>query len=127
MTRYFRDIEQQDQNGDHASISFSAQILLIVPPSSAAKRKEIIDWLSPLNFFARQATIFSDRQEGTGEWLLNNEQFTRWESSVRGVLWCRGIRECLSFLCVLSFNCVSIAGVGKTVLVYDLYLNSEPH
>ncbi|KAJ6448541.1 hypothetical protein C8R45DRAFT_986196, partial [Mycena sanguinolenta] len=66
-----------------------------------SERKRIIDWLSPVNFFVRQDDIFSTRQEGTGEWLLNKKRFKRWESSVGGVLWCRGI-----------------PGVGKTVLVY---------
>ncbi|KAJ7899476.1 hypothetical protein B0H14DRAFT_2556553 [Mycena olivaceomarginata] len=37
---------------------------------SDKKRAEIIDWLSPINFFQRQAEIFSTRQSGTGEWLL---------------------------------------------------------
>ncbi|KAJ7840183.1 hypothetical protein B0H14DRAFT_2158627, partial [Mycena olivaceomarginata] len=64
-----------------------------------AERKKIIDWLSPLNFFVRHDEIFSTRQEGTGEWLLNEKQFKRWESSSGGLLWCRGI-----------------PGVGKTVL-----------
>ncbi|KAF8145524.1 ankyrin repeat-containing domain protein [Mycena galopus ATCC 62051] len=63
------------------------------------ERKKIIDWLSPLNFFVRQDDIFSTHQEGTGEWLLQKAQFKGWESSVGGVLWCRGI-----------------PGVGKTVL-----------
>ncbi|KAJ6495144.1 hypothetical protein C8R45DRAFT_986215 [Mycena sanguinolenta] len=64
-----------------------------------SERKTIIEWLSPLNFFQRQDDIFSTRQEGTGEWLLKKKEFNRWESSVGGVLWCRGI-----------------PGVGKTVL-----------
>ncbi|KAJ7776672.1 hypothetical protein B0H14DRAFT_2401560, partial [Mycena olivaceomarginata] len=62
-------------------------------------RKKIIDWLSPLNFFVRQDDIFSTRQEGTGEWLLQEKKFRQWESFIGGVLWCRGI-----------------PGVGKTVL-----------
>ncbi|KAJ6449260.1 hypothetical protein C8R45DRAFT_1045102 [Mycena sanguinolenta] len=73
------------------------------------ERKRIIEWVSPLNFFVRQDDIFSTRQEGTGEWLLNEKQFKRWESSIGGVLWCRGI-----------------PGVGKTVLVYDHLIWASP-
>ncbi|KAF8207321.1 hypothetical protein K438DRAFT_1814765 [Mycena galopus ATCC 62051] len=58
------------------------------------ERSQIIDWLSPLNFFVRQADISCRRQAGTGEWLLDDSRFQRWKSSVAGVLWFRGIRAC---------------------------------
>ncbi|KAJ7453550.1 hypothetical protein B0H11DRAFT_272721 [Mycena galericulata] len=64
-----------------------------------AKRDEIIEWCSPLNFFVRQADIFGTRQEGTGEWLLEDEKFTSWKSGTGKTLWCRGM-----------------PGAGKTVL-----------
>ncbi|KAF8198806.1 hypothetical protein K438DRAFT_1823723 [Mycena galopus ATCC 62051] len=73
-----------------------------------SEREKIIDWLSPLNFFVRQDDIFITQQEGTGEWLLHEEQFKQWESSIGGVLWCHGI-----------------PGVGKTVLAYGISQNSE--
>ncbi|KAJ6449279.1 hypothetical protein C8R45DRAFT_849855, partial [Mycena sanguinolenta] len=75
-----------------------------------AERKRIIDWLSPLNFFVHQDDIFSTRQDGTGEWLLKEKPFKRWESSVGGVLWGHGI-----------------PGVGKTVLASMVvnYLTSK--
>ncbi|KAJ7432121.1 ankyrin repeat-containing domain protein [Mycena galericulata] len=62
--------------------------------------ENMMEWMSPLNFFQRQADIFSNRQPGTGKWLLASPQFKDWESSqVGSVLWCRGI-----------------PGAGKTVL-----------
>ncbi|KAJ7453109.1 hypothetical protein FB451DRAFT_1565664 [Mycena latifolia] len=64
-----------------------------------AERDKIIEWLSPLNFFLRQADIFSTRQPGTGEWLLNDELFKKWKSGAGNTLWCRGM-----------------PGAGKTVL-----------
>ncbi|KAK6971547.1 ankyrin [Favolaschia claudopus] len=66
----------------------------------AAKRLAIIEWLSPLNFFIRQQDISRTRQLGTGEWLLKDPQFKKWELGTGGVLWCSGI-----------------SGAGKTVLV----------
>ncbi|KAJ7676953.1 ankyrin repeat-containing domain protein [Mycena polygramma] len=68
--------------------------------SDAAEQKRILDWISPSNFFQRQADIFSTWQPGTGEWLLADSQFTDWENSCGEVLWCRGM-----------------PGAGKTVLV----------
>ncbi|KAJ7430746.1 ankyrin repeat-containing domain protein [Mycena latifolia] len=63
------------------------------------KRDELIEWFSPLNSFPRQAEILSSRQSGTGEWLLEEDRFKAWKSSLGGALWCYGI-----------------PGAGKTVL-----------
>ncbi|KAJ7270946.1 ankyrin repeat-containing domain protein [Mycena rebaudengoi] len=73
------------------------------------ERKEIFDWLSPPNFFARHADIFETRQKGTGLWFLRERKFQDW-LSLGGTLWCHGI-----------------PGAGKTVLtsiVVD-YLRNE--
>ncbi|KAJ7659519.1 hypothetical protein B0H17DRAFT_1212850 [Mycena rosella] len=63
------------------------------------ERDKLIEWLSPLNFFPRQAEILSSRQPGTGEWLLEDDRFEAWKSGLGGALWCYGI-----------------PGAGKTVL-----------
>ncbi|KAJ7485603.1 ankyrin repeat-containing domain protein [Mycena latifolia] len=65
----------------------------------SAERAEIIEWLSPLNFFLRQADILSTRQPGTGEWLLKDQLFRNWKSRMGNTVWCRGM-----------------PGAGKTVL-----------
>lgn len=65
-----------------------------------AERRAIAEWLSPLNFFVRQVDIFSLRVEGTGQWLLESQQFKKWLfDEQRSTLWCSGI-----------------PGAGKTVL-----------
>ncbi|KAJ7270977.1 hypothetical protein C8J57DRAFT_1065633 [Mycena rebaudengoi] len=81
-----------------------------VDKGTAVERKEIFDWLSPPNFFARQAQIFATRQKGTGLWFIQGRQFQDWISAPGGTLWCHGI-----------------PGAGKTVLtsiVVD-YLRNE--
>ncbi|KAJ7443983.1 hypothetical protein FB451DRAFT_1376537 [Mycena latifolia] len=65
----------------------------------AAEEKEILNWITSLNFFQRQADVFRAWQPGTGEWLLSDAKFKNWTSGSGGVLWCRGI-----------------PGAGKTVL-----------
>jgi hypothetical protein len=75
----------------------------------------MIEWMSPLNFFQRQADILSNWQPGTGNWLFHNAQFKDWESSTGSVLWCRGIRE--SFVMFRYPAKIKwAAGAGKTVL-----------
>ncbi|KAJ7327501.1 hypothetical protein DFH08DRAFT_710342 [Mycena albidolilacea] len=66
----------------------------------AENRDIILNWLSPINFFLRQADISQEREKGTGGWLLADPVFQKWESRSGSTLWCRGI-----------------PGAGKTVLV----------
>jgi hypothetical protein len=56
------------------------------------ERKKIIDWLSPMNFFLRQADISQMQEKGTGGWLLADPVFKKWESGSGSTLWCHGIR-----------------------------------
>jgi hypothetical protein len=56
------------------------------------ERRAIVNWLSPLNFFKKQKDVFSSRQEGTGEWLLESKDFKDWVSDTGKTLWCPGIR-----------------------------------
>ncbi|KAJ7270980.1 ankyrin repeat-containing domain protein [Mycena rebaudengoi] len=66
---------------------------------NSAERDKIIEWLSPLNFFARHDDIFRTRQEGTGRWFLEDSRFKNWLLSTGESVWCLGI-----------------PGAGKTVL-----------
>lgn len=59
--------------------------------------KDIVDWLSPLNFRQKQENITGT--PGTGEWFFREEEFQHWESGPDPWLWCYGI-----------------PGAGKTVL-----------
>lgn len=59
--------------------------------------KDIVDWLSPLNFRQKQENITGT--PGTGEWFFREEEFQQWESGPEHWLWCYGI-----------------PGAGKTVL-----------
>ncbi|KAJ7167380.1 hypothetical protein C8R43DRAFT_1121809 [Mycena crocata] len=67
------------------------QVVKILEFITETERKEIIEWLSPINFFTRQADIFRLRQPGTGKWILAVEEFKRWETGSGGILWGRGI------------------------------------
>ncbi|KAJ7158283.1 ankyrin repeat-containing domain protein [Mycena crocata] len=75
------------------------QVAKVMEFITDAEREKIIDWLSTINFFPQHADIFRRCQRGTGEWILADEKFKRWESGSGGILWGRGI-----------------PGAGKTVL-----------
>ena len=57
------------------------------------ERREIVNWLSPLNFKAVHGEILQIGQEGTGQWALESEEFQSWRNGSKEFLWCRGIRE----------------------------------
>jgi hypothetical protein len=60
--------------------------------STEKERMQIIDWLSPINFFLRQVDISRVREKETGGWLLTDPLFKQWESGSERTLWCCGIR-----------------------------------
>ena len=65
--------------------------------------QKVLYWLSPLNFASRHADIMSRRQKGTGEWLIDSDEFQDWSSGRQRMLWCAGIRmETLYLLCNLE-------------------------
>ncbi|KAK7013822.1 ANK-REP-region domain-containing protein [Favolaschia claudopus] len=68
--------------------------------TEAKERSEIIQWISPINFFIRHSDISRSRVPGTGGWLLVEPQFQIWKAMRGQTLWCTGI-----------------PGAGKTVLV----------
>ncbi|KAJ7440464.1 ankyrin repeat-containing domain protein [Mycena latifolia] len=87
------------------------------------KEKEILNWITSLNFFQRQADVFRAWQPGTGEWLLSDATFKNWTLGSGRILWCRGIRMSshTSSAIVLNFgegswgrkDCPSV-GCGKS-------------
>jgi hypothetical protein len=78
--------------------------VLIPKTCLAVERKEIIEWLSPINFFLRHADISQARQHGTEGWLHADPHFQEWEAGSGRTLWCHGIRVWLTFL---SFFCTN--------------------
>ena len=59
----------------------------------SSEEREIINWLSPLEFLSKQNDARSRRQEGTGRWLLESHEFGSWLDNSGKVLWCPGIRK----------------------------------
>jgi hypothetical protein len=55
--------------------------------------QDIIAWISPLNFARKQIDFFSRRQEGTGNWFLDDPKFKRWLDERGETLWCPGLRK----------------------------------
>lgn len=65
----------------------------------SAEERDVVKWLSPLDFSSKQNDALSRRQEGTGQWLLKSTEFRSWLDTAGTVLWCPGM-----------------PGAGKTIL-----------
>ncbi|KAG5797377.1 hypothetical protein H9Q69_003552 [Fusarium xylarioides] len=59
---------------------------------------EILEWLTPVNYGPRQSDNFSQRQQGTGEWLLTSKEFRDWIDTGK------------------TLFCPGVPGSGKTIL-----------
>ena len=59
------------------------------------KNRDIMAWISNLNFSTKQIDFFAKHQGGTGEWLLMTNVFKNWLNGTERTLWCPGLRMIL--------------------------------
>jgi NACHT domain len=55
------------------------------------EQQAILDWLTSVDYSTQQNDFIARRQEGTGEWLVESDEFQKWENNERGILFCPGI------------------------------------
>ncbi|KAF5711848.1 transient receptor potential channel pyrexia [Fusarium mundagurra] len=72
----------------------------------SAHQKEVLDWISPVDYAPQQSDIFSRREPGTGEWLLESDEYNSWVKGDKQTLFCPGI-----------------PGAGKTIMA-SIVVNS---
>ena len=85
--------DQDDARDLRARITSTITVLRALSESLARDeqaRRELCQWLSPLDFPAQQREVYSRRQERSGHWLPESERFKIWLKSEGGVLFCPG-------------------------------------
>jgi Cdc6-like AAA superfamily ATPase len=55
------------------------------------EQQAILDWLTSVDYSSQQNDFIARRQEGTGEWLVESDEFRQWENNKRCILFCPGI------------------------------------
>jgi Cdc6-like AAA superfamily ATPase len=58
------------------------------------KRDQIKNWLSPPDPSTNYNKALQQRQQGTGTWLLQSEEFAQWNARPNSLLWLYGIPGC---------------------------------
>lgn len=53
--------------------------------------RDILAWLSPLDFASKHDAIYSKHEHGTCQWLLDDAAFRGWENATARLLWCPGV------------------------------------
>ncbi|KAF4332120.1 hypothetical protein FBEOM_14088 [Fusarium beomiforme] len=74
------------------------------------EKKEVLDWLSNIDFGAHHSDERKKQAPGTGQWLLKSDIYQSWVQKRGQILFCPGI-----------------AGAGKTVLASAIIENLHSH
>lgn len=106
---------------NHASLAIGTKVNDTLV---AQKVKAVIDWLTPLNFLARQESIIRDTSKGTGSWFLESETFDEWRSGDDSVMWCPGIPGAgKTFLASIVIEKLHELYREQSVAIFMLYCN----
>ncbi|KAJ7696962.1 hypothetical protein B0H17DRAFT_1266668 [Mycena rosella] len=104
----------------------SADSLTRLEILTKGEHTKIIEWLSLINSFARQAEILRTRQPGTAEWILGDDCFTQWEAGSGRILWGRGIPGAgKTVLASVVVDHLQKKNVKKNIGVACIYLNHK--
>ncbi|KAK6358787.1 hypothetical protein TWF730_008106 [Orbilia blumenaviensis] len=52
---------------------------------------KVLKWLTPIEHNIRHSDVAQKRQSGTGQWLLDSDEFSRWTHNRKEILFCPGI------------------------------------
>jgi hypothetical protein len=63
------------------------------------ERQTILEWLTTIDFAPQQSDFINRREAGTGQWLIDSEEYQTWVQTPKKTLFCPGI-----------------PGAGKTIL-----------
>ncbi|KAK5110789.1 hypothetical protein LTR85_000718 [Meristemomyces frigidus] len=55
------------------------------------ENREVLDWLSAADYSKQQAEYIEEREDGTGQWFLEEPKFTYWRDNIAQTLCCQGI------------------------------------
>ncbi|KAK4465531.1 ankyrin repeat-containing domain protein [Cladorrhinum samala] len=92
------------------------------------KHRTILDWLTEVDYINQQHDFIGRRQPGTGQWLLESEEFRTWIATENQTLFCPGIpgagKTILTSIVIDHLGSIySSVGDSKAIGIAYLYLN----
>ncbi|KAL8966269.1 MAG: hypothetical protein Q9183_003446, partial [Haloplaca sp. 2 TL-2023] len=89
------------------------------------EKQDLLVWLSPLTFWARQQDISKTRTPETGLWLLEDRFYQAWLQGQDQILWCYGMpgagKSVLTSLVVEELCKITLEDQGTVVCIYCDY------
>ena len=89
--------EHQQVTGNVNSFNVSTNlnnVVNIITANGATERRQILQWLSPLEPQQRHQGVRTNRLNGIGNWVLATNEFREWsderDGSIKPVLFCYG-------------------------------------
>jgi hypothetical protein len=95
----------------------------LMPSIVYPEMQKILKWLHDNDLPNPSTThnrLVEEHHEGTGEWFIHSEMFTRWKVTPGGMLWIKGIRMFPIILAIVlgtHWQYDFTAGNGKSVLL----------
>ena len=72
-------------------VGFQEKVVEILYKQRDIEHQAILDWLTSTDYTSQQSDSIRRRQPGTGEWLLESNEFQEWVTQIKQILFCPGI------------------------------------
>ncbi|RKK23692.1 hypothetical protein BFJ66_g17403 [Fusarium oxysporum f. sp. cepae] len=97
----------------------------VIHHQQTKEAKDILDWLTPVNYGPQQSDYFGRRQPGTGRWLLDTVEFCTWRDTCGQTLFCTGIPGAGKTIItsVVVDNLETLFGADRDVGIAYIYYN----
>ena len=94
-----KEHQEWHESGKEMSLVIRDSVVESKRRQEKQESQAILDWLTLTDFVSQQHDYINRRQEGTGQWLLDSEEYQTWVQTPKKTLFCPGI-----------------PGAGKTIL-----------
>jgi len=96
---------------------------------SEGETREILEWVTPINYGPRQSDFLSRKQSGTVQWLLDSERYCGWVEVKGRTLFCPGVPGAGKTILAATVidNLHNRFHENKSVGIAYIYLNSGLH
>ncbi|KAL7791573.1 ankyrin repeat-containing domain protein [Trichoderma ceciliae] len=86
-----QDIQHVYTKVEEGFMDAKIDLISLRDANEAEKKREILKWLSPIDFAVQQNDYFSRCEPGTGQDFLKSEEVQNWLATSRQTLFCQGI------------------------------------